>query len=241
MKAITRYEWKYQPQDFFEEPIDIRLPGLAVYSQNGTVTADVDAEATDNPGFSLGDLTETVINHFRGHQFLSRIPYTLENPTHIEFDESGNRHVFVHAGSGSYRLAGKRAHLNYSGSGERPDRIDKKNTLSSLIESCKSDPVSDRIIRSYEMSIKDPMNELIYLYEVCDALKSHFGGRMEAQEVLNISEQNWDRLHVLANNLPLAQGRHRGNHNNLREATEEEIYEAREITLQMIESYLRHV
>ncbi len=91
------------------------------------------------------------------------------------------------------------------------------------------------------MSIKDPMNELIYLYEVCDALKSHFGGRMEAQEVLNISEQNWDRLHVLANNLPLAQGRHRGNHNNLREATEEEIYEAREITLQMVESYLRHV
>ncbi len=126
MKAITRYEWKYQPQDFFEEPIDIRLPGLAVYSQNGTVTADVDAEATDNPGFSLGDLTETVINHFRGHQFLSRIPYTLENPTHIEFDESGNRHVFVHVDSGSYRLEGKQAHPNYSGSGERADRIDKK-------------------------------------------------------------------------------------------------------------------
>ena len=68
------------------------------------------------------------------------------------------------------------------------------------------------LLRSYSRCVSDPSNELVRLYEIRDALATHYGGEQNACTALNISRPEWRRLGVLANVEPIEQGRHRGQH-----------------------------
>jgi len=90
--------------------------------------------------------------------------------------------------------------------------------------------------------VNDPNNELVHLYEIRDTLSKKFGGENAACQALNISAAQWSRLGQLANNEPLRQGRHRGkNPGALRDATEAELTEARDITRQFVEAFLEYL
>ena len=87
--------------------------------------------------------------------------------------------------------------------------------------------------------MNDANNELVHLYEIRDALSRRFGGESPACQVLHISSTDWSRLGQLANSEPLRQGRHRGkNLGILRNATDAELTEARNIGRQFVEAYL---
>jgi hypothetical protein len=82
----------------------------------------------------------------------------------------------------------------------------------------------------------------VHLYEIRDALSQHFGGGSAATAALQISSAQWSRLGQLSNNEPLTQGRHRGKQLGvLRDATNAELTEARDIARAMIESYLAYL
>jgi hypothetical protein len=85
-------------------------------------------------------------------------------------------------------------------------------------------------LNSYKAAVDDPANELVHLYEIRDALAGHYGGDAAARAKLGISEKEWKRLGILANDAPLKEGRHRGRHSKkLRHATAAELDEARKI------------
>lgn len=85
-------------------------------------------------------------------------------------------------------------------------------------------------------SIRDPNNELIYLYEIRDALSRKFGNSDKAISVLDIPKTKWKDFGKLCNYEPLKQGRHRGQHAALRNATDIELSEARETAKTIIEA-----
>ncbi len=92
------------------------------------------------------------------------------------------------------------------------------------------------------MAVNEPNNELVHLYEIRDALSTKFGGENAARTKLAISNANWSRLGQLANSAPLRQGRHRGKKvGELRDATESELKETRNIARNMIEAYFDYL
>jgi hypothetical protein len=94
-------------------------------------------------------------------------------------------------------------------------------------------------MKSYKAAVSDYSNELVHLYEICDALSKHFSGIKSAQTVLNLKKSDWSNLGKIANNEPLKQGRHRGKSiGELRDATEKELDDARNIAKKFVKAYL---
>lgn len=90
----------------------------------------------------------------------------------------------------------------------------------------------------YSRAVADPKKELVHLYDVRDALSQHYRNGKSARKVLSISRDDWARLGYLANNAPIRQGRHAGEHHeNLRNATDAELAEARNVVKQWITAF----
>ncbi len=122
------------------------------------------------------------------------------------------------------------------------ERIERRIELAQRASVFITDTVANAILRSYSAAVNDPKNELVHLYEIRDALSQHFGGESAATTALQISSAQWSRLGQLSNNEPLTQGRHRGKQLGvLRDATNAELTEARDIARAMIESYLAYL
>jgi hypothetical protein len=95
---------------------------------------------------------------------------------------------------------------------------------------------------SYSAGVRDPVNELVHLYEIRDALSVKFGGEIRVRSALAITASQWSRFEQLSNSEPLRQGRHRGKTGEtLRDASESELIEARCIARAMIEAYLQYL
>ena len=125
-------------------------------------------------------------------------------------------------------------------SDSRRDRIEKEKNLSELIITYTNDQLAGVLLKSYNAAVADPNNELIHLYEIRDALSKKFRNESTVRKNLAITSSQWSRLRQLSNDEPLKKGRHRGKAvDTLREATESELAEAREISRAMIESYLQ--
>jgi len=98
------------------------------------------------------------------------------------------------------------------------------------------------LLNSYKSAMNDPNNEFVHLYEIRDALSKKFGGENKACKALNISGPQWSQLGNLTNNPSLRQGRHRGkNPGTLRNATVEELTEARNIAFFFVEAYFKYL
>lgn len=121
----------------------------------------------------------------------------------------------------------------------RKDWVEKKKELAELAETYSSNPVAANLLASYKAAVNDSDNELVHLYEIRDALKKLFSGEKKARKTLKLSASDWSRLGQIANNEPLKQGRHRGQSTGeLRDASEEELTEARKISRNFVEAYL---
>jgi len=125
----------------------------------------------------------------------------------------------------------------------RKERIEKKAYLANLAEKHGSqDSIARSILESYCISISNPDNELVYIYEIFDTLAKRFNGATEACSELELSKSRWSMLGRLANNEPIKQGRHRGKYPGiLRDVTEAELKEARDIAQTFIIAYLQYL
>ena len=125
-------------------------------------------------------------------------------------------------------------------SDSKKERIQRKENLAELAEKyAYKDNLIKSLLKSYNSAVSDPDNELVHLYEIRDAIATKFGNEYSA---LGISRAKWDRLGRFANDEPLTQGRHRGRKvDSLRDATEEELMEARQIALDLISGYFNYL
>lgn len=122
----------------------------------------------------------------------------------------------------------------------RKERVDRNRKFRDVCgRLLMSDILLGKLMESYEGAVNDTEDELIYLYEVRDALSTHFKSSDKARMKLGIPKKKWNRLGEMANTMPLRQGRHRGEHDELRDATAEELEEARGLAREFIEAYVR--
>jgi hypothetical protein len=195
------------------------------------------------------ELHESLNSRFLGVQLLTYKPFQLSKPSTYHLHPDGKRDVFIQVNSAVITITGNSVDLIVKDrdgnivTDTKKERIKEKKELADLAERFGKDPIVIALLQSHKNAITDPKDELIHLYEICDTLKSTFKGINNACSTLGISKkQEWGRLGKLANDEPLKQGRHRGqNAGNLRDATNAELNEARQIARKMIYAYLLYL
>lgn len=194
---------------------------------------------------------ESLYNWFLGAQILNRKPFELSKPLMVRIHPNGRiyRNHYLNAEPGKYTITGGIVDFiitDPSGkviSDSRKERIEKMKRLAELVDKHRAQsPVLRSLLNSWKSSINRPDNELVYLYEIRDALSKKFGNENEARRILKISRRSWKRLGCLTSVEPLKQGRHPGKHvEALRDATEDELNKAHAIAQNLIEKYLDYL
>ena len=251
MSAIVVLEWKFSPPDYFESQIEIEQDDYIMTIEDGKVDARIDSAIYEANPLMRDALHKVLNSRFLGVLLYSHKPYRLENPTMARLHDDGRKDYFLMVEPMEIKLTGGEVEFQITNKDgnvvvdTKRDRIEKKKAIADLASKHASEDFVLALLRSYEDSVRDPNNELIYLYEIRDALYHRFGkDKKGMRDKLGISSDEIKNLGKLCNDEPLRQGRHRGKkyaYDSLRDATEAELSEARETAKAMIEGYLRYL
>lgn len=249
MEDIVVLEWKFSPSDYFEEPIHIKRDDYVMTIGSGTVEARIRPEIY-NKDQSMRDRLHSALNdRFLGVQLFSYKPYELSKASMYLLHPDGHKDITIFIedlvitmsmGAPDIIVKDKDGNVIRD---SRKERVEKKKKLAELAEKYRQkDSVVESLLNSHNEAVNDPDNELVHLYEIRDSIVKKFGDESASRSALGITGTQWSRLGKLANDEPLKQGRHRGkNPGILRDATEEELREARGIALNLIEAYLDYL
>src|SRR4030042_579341 len=65
------------------------------------------------------------------------------------------------------------------------ERIDsEKGIAQSIAQIAPTDPLLAKLLKSFRIAVEDPTDELVHLYEIRDALSSHFGSAKAVRAIL---------------------------------------------------------
>lgn len=245
MEDIVIFEWTFTPKNFFEEEIRIERDNYKIIIYDGLVEVRFSSDLYDEEHKVCDSLHKNLNDRFLGVQLLTHKPYKLSTASMYRLHSDGRNDVTVFPELCVITITVEDIDLvlkdkdGYIISDSGRERIEKKKKLAELAEIYSSDLVATSLLAIYNAAVNDPDNELVHLYEIRDSLSKLFLGEKEVHKTLKISTSEWSRLGQLANNEPLKQGRHRGKSaGRLRDATEEELIEARKIVRNFIEAYL---
>lgn len=238
--------WTFEPIDVFEESTELTCENQIFVIDRGAVTVQVPT-TTSGAYEELGNQYHQMLDAaFLGAQLCNHRPYNLSRPGIVRITEDGIRHQISIPQAGGLTFGGSAVVdiLERAPDGSvlvdtKRDRITARNALALRVAEQFADSIVSALVRSYAAAVNDPGNELVHLYEIREALSKRFGGDREARDALGIPAGNWSTLGKLSNYEPLRQGRHRGQHpTQLREATEQELTDARKLARDMVERYL---
>lgn len=161
----------------------------------------------------------------------------------------GRRDVTLEVQSAFHAIASADTDFVYRGADgkiihdSRQSRIEATRSLAELSTRCAlRDPTTQKMLESFDGAVRYPEYELVYLYEIWEALLDRLHDTKTALDILKISPDNLDRLYDLTCNLPLRQGRHRGLFaGRLRDASPDERKGAWAIARDMFEKYLNYL
>lgn len=242
------FQWKYKPENYFEEPVLFKTSYGEILLENGSAKLELDIDKFNGDYGIRYTLNEELKIRLDAVLVLSHRPYELSEATICRVNDDGQNeyHLFLHDVVQMNCID----HLDLIVHDEngniisdtKRDRIEKRKTFSELMFRHKDNAVVKAITNSYASSVYDKKNELIYLYEIRDALCRKFGNEDNIRTSLEISRPMLSSFRKLANDAPINQGRHRGlKYENLRSATEEELENARSTARLMIEKYLLYL
>jgi hypothetical protein len=246
-KDNIELEWHYTPQSYFEERVVLEREGYSIEINAGRITAKMTADVFESQPSLDDSLSKQLNDYFLGAQPIRRQPFEIQGGAITRVRPDGRRDTTIGLGTASMNIKGGHVDLVYTDQegrvhDTRRDRIDAAKTLAERSVRHATDQTAHKMLGSFDAAVRDPDNELVHLYEVWDALREKFGDDTSVKEALGISSSARSRLGQLANDEPLNQGRHRGRHaGSLRDATAEEMDEARGITRDMIAAYLKYL
>lgn len=196
MISVVVLEWKFSPPDYFESQIEIKQDDYTMIIADGKVEAKIDSAVYEaNP--SLRDELHRVLNsRFLGFQLSSRKAYNLSSPTMTRLEHAdGRKDYILEAEPLHFEITGHPVTLlkyDKDGNVVEDGQTEKMKRLVDLVSKHCKDEVLTSLLKSHEASVSDPDNELVYLYEIRDALYSSFGRKSES--TLNISHDDWSDL-----------------------------------------------
>lgn len=242
-------EWVYEPKNYFENIIVVEEDKLSLKISDGiielilnnykTVPEDLHNQYEDfvksyfykrmlevNKKFYIKAASKKEINN-NGNVIISP---KLE-PMRISVSFSANAHIIKKDMDGN---------IIYDSKVE--EEKEQKKLLDKIQSSVSKEKIVSKILNSYNSALSNPANELVYLYDIREALKFYFGNEQKARTALNISKKDWSEAGRICNDLPVKQGRHRGACiNDLRDATNVELQSVREIIKIMIKSFVEYI
>ena len=238
----TELQWTYTPTDFFEVPYRRETDDYALVADGGIVRVTLRKPCDPIDAELQSRITKEVEGLFRLRQLQVQHPLQLKRGNVYHSRSDGTKSILTGCDNAlSFRTRLDTVHQHASGEvahDSRAERIEENTKfIESLIPKLAGSETLNALLESYNEAVSDPKNELVHLYEIRDALSTHHGGDAEARQKLQIAEGEWKRLGYLANKAPLKEGRHRGEHSELRHATPAELNEARKIARSLIEAF----
>jgi len=241
-------KWSYTPPSFFEEPVKLKRDGYVIKIQDGQIEAEMKGSFFDSQEELRDTITKEMENYFLGSQLIRNVAFKISGGTINRYFTDGRKNVTLVIQSGKMEMkVGKVDIIHADANGvvhdSRKDRIANTQRLGELASKhVLTDTTARAILGSSKAAADNPNSELVHLFEVWETLKKLFGGEKNARDTLGISVAKRNRLGTLANDEPLNQGRHRGKHaGKLRNATADELNDARDIAREMIGAYLEHL
>jgi hypothetical protein len=247
-EETVEIQWVYTPADFFDGKIERDCEGYSVEIEGGRAVTRMSA-AFYKPGPDFRPaLTEELRNYFRVWQLDRPIAFEIHDGGVNRLCPDGRINSTLAAHSCSQEQVSDNVDLvqmDRTGAivrdAGREERFDALKKLAEFRLRHASDPTTLRMLKSQADSIAKPEEALFCLYEIWDALMEKYKGRKNAQRVLNIPQEQLDTFNNLTCKRQLRQSRHRGRFNNLRDATAEELVEARRIAQLMVEGYWKYL
>ena len=240
------FKWVYTPANYFDQRIEYEINGWNIQLYNGCAQAVVQTQesVTKHP-MLRNKINDEIDRQFFAQQLLKHGSYELSYDRMEEENSEGERNVVIEAEATVLTILGMSAEItitNKDGNITYDSRRDRKQReqgfRNKIVEACRHDPLSKHLMDSYKASVNEPENELVRLYEIRDALAKHYGSDHHAKSRLSISNTKWSQFGKICNVEPLNQGRHKGQHiGSLRNATDAELQEAREITLALLDAH----
>jgi hypothetical protein len=217
--VATDLEWGYQPPDFFEAESTFALDCGMLSVHNGKASLRLRSPEDPLKPETRGAAAAQVEAVLNSRRLLVHRTYTIGGPHVIQHGEDGKRHVAVTLEAGQITTAGGSVDfvvINARGavvtdSGAERLTAHRQFVLQLATKAARSQLLAS-LLRSYGAAVSDPNDELVHLYEIRDALASHFLNEEAARNALRVTKQEWQQLGILANVEPLRQGRHRGRH-----------------------------
>jgi hypothetical protein len=238
-------EWRYTPTMFFEELVVVSREGVEIRIEGGRATARVAPEVYGVEHKKRDELHEEIREYFKAEQVMTHQGFTLERPSVTRVYADGRRVTerYLEPVSARFCVTCSIDAVITKADGTvvdtRKERLDGKRAFRDACARVRDDWVLRRMLASYGGAVNDPEDELIHLYEVRDTLTTYFKGSDNVRKTLCVGKKRWSRLGEIANTMPLRQGRHRGEHDELRDATASELAEARGLAREFIEAYVR--
>jgi len=242
-------EWNYTPPGYFEEPLSLNFDGILLDVDNGIAIAKITPAQFENNECIKEDLNSLLESRFHAVQIFNHKDFELHKPSRTDITEDGRKHHYLEVESivcmsslGSLDIVVTDKDGNIV-SDTKKERLDKQEKYAeAMSRHRKTDPTLNQMVDSYQMSVKDSANEFVHLYEIRDALTARFNSKKLALKELYITSEQWNEIGMLANALPVKQGRHRGNSSGLlRAASPEELEQARKSIVNLIEKYLDYL
>ncbi len=259
-------EWRYTPADFFVDPSREHVLDCDMQIGSGMALATISAEVYEKTSSLQQQLHRFLDARLKVQQFKTARAYKLDNGSLTEFHQDGKRtrHMNVcvrgtSSVSADIKITDGTGRTIFDSSAERArvrlKHEQKRSDLEALDKQLAVDiegyfgkqtrpeeTIVSSLLSSYLASCNDPENELVHLYEIRDAVRKRFGGEISARQALGICKAEWSEFGRLADNEPLAEGRHRGNFSGrLRPATDEELVLARLFAKKLLRSFLQYV
>lgn len=244
MDSVVVLEWRFSPPDYFESQIEIMQHDYIVIA-DGKAEAKIDSMVYEANPKIREELDDVLRSQFLGLQLSSREPFNLSRPNEVRVEHADGRLDYIlGAEPGKFELRGHQvtvSKIDKDGSVVADQQTKAKKSINELVIKHYTNEVLKSILKSWDNSVNDQENELGYLYEIRDTLSRRFGNDAKAIHSLGTSKKKWSDFGKLCNNTPLKQSRHRGEHDTLRDATDNELSEVRGIAKDWIEAYLKYL
>lgn len=249
MAIRTELEWSFAPADMFDARRVFPFPEGELVVDGGTAVYALKTACDPVPFELRNRIIEEVEQVFSVRRLITRRAFRLGGPDIVQHQLGGGRSIAVSvteavavASVGHVDIVITDASGQVTFDSKKQRIADESAVILDLAPKALHSPVLRAMLESYGRAVDDPANELVHLYEIRDAASKHYGGEGSARDALEITKKEWQELGRIANEEPIAEGRHRGKQlQGLRPATPQELALAREIARLIVEKFAARV
>lgn len=239
-------KWNYLPKNFFDNNIKFEQSDYLIIINDGIISLTIRDQRLFSEA-SHQNYNDIIESFFISRMLQKRGSYEIKKGEKIIEREDGHSEIIIElepakievSFSAEIRVIKKDSNGKIIFDSKENDEKVLYDLSAQISTLNKRHPILNKIFKSFKKSITDPENELVYLYEILDAVKVYFNGKEIALKKLKFTKKNWSELSKICNTLPLAQSRHRGQMINKQMMQDQrELDKAREISKKLILAFI---